>query len=457
MSLVAMPFIRKKAQMVKNCQFMIFGATGDLTYKKLLPAIFSLYKEGELCPKFKLVLIGRRSISLEDYLKGLDVEVIKQLSFHSFKDHLIYEQMDFSKQEDYEALSPYLIDNNWVFYLATAPRFFEVISSHLNHYGYLNESSGFRRIVFEKPFGIDFSDAKKINKHVSKILDESQIFRIDHYLGKEMIQNILLTRAYNSFIEMLWHKDAIDYFEIVISEKSGVKNRAGYYDDSGALKDMVQNHMFQIVALLSMDLPDSLIPEVIQEEKSKILKQIKVMHNLVLGQYRGYLDEKGVKTDSKTETFVAMEVHVDNKRWKGTPFYLKTGKALKEKYAQVVVHFKKMSSVSENLLIIQIQPDEGIKLKINSKKAGVSNEIDSVTMDYCHSCLKYGDEPSAYGRLLLDVILGDKSLFASWEEIESSWHAIDKVEKIKPQPIIYDKDSDWHENLLIQKGWYNYD
>ncbi|WP_240838965.1 glucose-6-phosphate dehydrogenase [Acidaminobacter sp. JC074] len=443
--------------MVKKCQFMIFGATGDLTYKKLLPAIFSLYKEGELCDKFKLILIGRRSLTLEDYLKDLDVEVTKQLAFHNFKDHLTYHQMDFSKQEDYEALNHYLSKENWVFYLATAPRFFEVISSHLDHYGYLDESAGFRRIVFEKPFGINFSDAKKINKHISKILDESQIFRIDHYLGKEMIQNILLTRAYNSFIEMLWHKDAIDYFEIVISEESGVHNRAGYYDGSGALKDMVQNHMFQIVALLSMDLPESLIPEVIQEEKSKILKQIKVMHNLVVGQYQGYLDEKGVKADSETETFVAMEVHVDNRRWKDTPFYLKTGKALKDKYAQVVVHFKKMSSVSENLLIIQIQPDEGIKLKINSKKPGVSNEIDNVTMDYCHSCLKYGDEPSAYGRLLLDVILGDKSLFASWDEIESSWHAIDKIEKIKPQPLIYEKHSDWHENLLIKKGWYKYD
>lgn len=444
--------------MIKQCQFMIFGATGDLTYLKLLPAIFSLYKDNALCPDFKLICIGRRSLTLEDYLKPLDADIQKQLSFQTFKSHMIYHQMDFSDVAAYESLKTYMQKDNWVFYLATAPSFFEVISSHLHEHGYLSEDKGFRRIVFEKPFGKSFSDAKKINKHITKFLDESQIFRIDHYLGKEMIQNILLTRAYNSFIEMLWHKDSIEYFEIVISEKDGVKDRGNYYDHSGALKDMVQNHMFQMVALLAMDLPDVLIPEVIQEEKCKVLRHLKVTDNVIFGQYEGYLSEKGVLEDSKTETFVALEVHVENKRWKGTPFYLKTGKALEQKFAQIIVHFKKIKHVEENVLIIQIQPDEGIQLRLNTKKPGVSNEIDTVTMDYCHSCLKYGDEPSAYGRLLLDIMLLDKSLFASWDEIESSWVAIDKAEKYKKDALhIYEKHSPWDHNVVLKKGWWLYD
>jgi glucose-6-phosphate 1-dehydrogenase len=436
---------------------MIFGATGDLTYLKLLPAIYSLFKEGELCSSFQLVCVGRKELTLDEYLELLDDEIKKQLSFASFKTHIVYHQMDFTDQDAYQSLSDYLESSNWVFYLATAPKFFETITSYLNGYGYLKETIGFRRIVFEKPFGVNFIDAKKINKHISKILDEKQIFRIDHYLGKEMVQNILLTRTYNSFIEMLWHKDAIDYFEIVISEKTGVKDRGNYYDGSGALKDMVQNHMFQMLALLAMDLPDVLIPEAVQLEKTKVLKHIHVTDNILLGQYDGYLNEQGIKSNSRTETFAALEMHVDTKRWKGVPFYLKTGKALEEKYAHIVVHFKKMNQVNENILIIQVQPEEGIKLRLNSKKPGISNEIDTVTMDYCHSCLKYGDEPSAYGRLLLDITMGDKSLFASWEEIESSWHVIDKIEKMKTELKIYEKHSPWDKQVVVKKGWWKDD
>lgn len=444
--------------MIKRCQFMIFGATGDLTYLKLIPAIYNLFKEGSLCPNFKLICIGRRELNLEEYLEPVVDGIKSQLSFHNFKSHITYHQMDFQDKNSYDSLEEYLAHDNWVFYLATAPRFFELISSNLNEHGYMSEERGFKRIVFEKPFGENFSDAKKINKHISKFLDESQIYRIDHYLGKEMIQNILLTRAYNSFIELLWHKDTIEYFEVVISEKDGVKDRGNYYDQSGALKDMVQNHMFQIVALLAMDLPDVLIPEAIQEEKCKVLKHLKATHNVTFGQYQGYKEEKGVDEYSETETYVALEVHVDNRRWKDTPFFLKTGKALKDKFAHVIVHFKKMDHAEANVLIIQVQPDEGIKLRLNTKKPGVSNEIDTVTMDYCHSCLKYGDEPSAYGRLLLDTIIGDKSLFASWDEIESSWVMIDKIEKMKKDNlVIYEKHSEWEKDVVLKKGWWLYD
>ncbi len=442
--------------MIKSCQFMIFGATGDLTYLKLMPAIYGLYKEGELCNAFQLVCIGRKELNLDQYLESLDAQYTNQLEFETFKSHIVYKQMDFSDKESYESLQEYLGAKNWIFYLATAPRYFETITTYLNDYGYLKEIIGFRRIVFEKPFGVNFHDAKSINKHISKFLEESQIFRIDHYLGKEMIQNILLTRAYNSFFELLWHHDAIDYFEIVISEKNGVKNRGGYYDQSGAMKDMVQNHMFQVVSLLAMDLPETLIPESIQEEKAKVLKKIEVTDNIVLGQYSGYLNEKGIDEKSKTETFVALEVKVHTKRWKDVSFYLKTGKALAEKYAHIVVHFKKNHTLAkDNILVIQVQPEEGIMLRVNSKEPGVSNTVTPVMMDYCHSCLKYGDEPSAYGRLLLDIILGDKSLFASWSEIESSWLAIDKLQK--PELVIYDKNKSWDSHIVLEKGWWQRD
>lgn len=442
--------------MTKSCQFMIFGATGDLTYLKLIPAIFSLYKQGELCPEFKLVCIGRKELDVDAYVLPIDEAVTKQLQFSEFKNHIQYIKMDFTDKEAYCVLKEHMMAGNWIFYLATAPQFFEIISGHLHDHYFLDEHNGFRRIIFEKPFGVDFHDAKKINKHITKILKEDQVYRIDHYLGKEMIQNILLTRAYNSFLEMLWHKDAIDYIEVVVSESATVKTRAGYYDHSGALKDMVQNHMFQMVALLGMDLPEVLIPEKIQVEKNKVLKQIKVTDQLVFGQYKGYLEEIGVAENSQTETFVAMAVEIQSKRWKGMPIYLKTGKALKDKYAQIVVHFKNMHYAKENVFVIKIQPEEGIQFKMNSKKPGVSNEMDTVTLDYCHSCLKYGDEPSAYGRLLLDMILGDKSLFASWEEIEASWSIIHSIKKPKAL-VYYDKHTEWDEKVVLEKGWWRGD
>jgi glucose-6-phosphate 1-dehydrogenase len=439
---------------------MIFGSTGDLTYHKLIPALLDLYKARELCETFRLVCIGRRGISREEYLSALPDKVIRDIEFINFKKHIVYHQMDFSGKDIYESLKVYDMSQNWIFYLATAPKFFRIITEHLHDFGYLDESGGYKRIVFEKPFGVNFTDAKDINRSISKIVGEGQVYRIDHYLGKEMVQNILLTRVYNSFIEMLWNKAAIENIEIVISESVGVKDRGAYYDQSGALKDMVQNHMFQIVALLAMDLPDVLIPETIRDEKTKILKKIHLTDDIVLGQYDGYQDEKNVDRNSNTETFVAMKLYVHNKRWHGVPFYLKTGKALKEKYAHIVIRFKANKGQTEdNLLVIQVQPEEGIFLQMNSKKPGISNDVTTVTMDYCHSCLKYGSEPDAYGRLLLDVMLGDKSLFASWSEIESSWVIIDQVETMKANSTlkIYERNSEWDQQLLLEKGWWKHD
>lgn len=443
--------------MTNKCNMMIFGATGDLTYQKLLPAIFDLYKENELCEHFKLICVGRRHYDLNAYLNHLDDKYKSQLSFQNFKQHIVYHQLDFTDQEAFKSLKVYDFNKNWIFYLATAPKYFSPLTETLKNHALLDESHGFKRIVFEKPFGVNFQDAKTINKHIGHLLEESQIYRIDHYLGKEMIQNILLTRAYNNFIEMLWHKDAIESFEVVISEAEGVKNRGAYYDQSGALKDMVQNHMFQIVALLAMDLPEVLIPETIREKKTAMLKKLVVTDENVFGQYEGYREEKAVPVESTTETFVAMKLFVDHKRWKGVPFYIKTGKALSEKHAHVVVRFKQnKGNVADNILMIEIQPEEGIYLQMNSKRPGISNEVTRVTMDYCHSCLKYGSEPSAYGRLLLDVMVGDKSLFASWAEIETSWQIIDQVEKIKNQQnlVYYEKGSKWDQHVLLEKGWW---
>lgn len=445
---------------MNRCNMMIFGSTGDLTYRKLIPAIFDLYKAGMLCDTFLLVCIGRRDLDLETYLEGLDDDIKKQLEFFAFKEHMVYHQLDFSDAVAYQSLMNYDYTLDWIFYLATAPRFFASITKNLHDKHIFCETEGYKRVVFEKPFGKSLHDAKKINKEVSKYIDESQIYRIDHYLGKEMVQNILLTRTYNNIIEMLWHKDAISHFEIVIAESDGVHKRGGYYDQSGALKDMVQNHMFQIVALLAMPLPMSLIPEEISEEKARMLKKIEITNDIVLGQYEGYTSEALIPEESKTETFVALKLFVHDRRWKDVPFYLKTGKALKSKYAHIVVHFKKNhGNVDDNLLVIQVQPEEGIYLQMNSKKPGISTDVSKVTMDYCHSCLKYGDEPSAYGRLILDIILGDKSLFASWAEVESSWVAIDHIEKKREHLhlMAYPKNENWDGNILLEKGWWQHD
>jgi glucose-6-phosphate 1-dehydrogenase len=445
---------------MKRCHLMIFGATGDLTYQKLIPGIFQLYKDGELCEDFQMVCIGRKDIDLEGYLQVVSKDLKQQLEFHNFKKHLEYHKMDFTDESSYKTLEKYDFNKAWIFYLATAPSFFTSIVYNLNNCNYLKDYEGYKRIVFEKPFGVNFQDAKDINTHICEILDEKQIYRIDHYLGKEMIQNILLTRAYNKIIEMLWHKDAIDYIEIAISEKEGVKNRGGYYDHAGALKDMVQNHILQIVALLAMKLPDKLQPDKIREEKTKILKSIRLTDDLVFGQYDNYLKEKDVSIGSKTETFVAAKLLIDDERWTGVPFYIKTGKALKQKFAHMVIHFKENEKpASENVLIIKIQPEEGIYLQMNTKEPGISNQVTKISLDYCHSCLKYAPVPSAYSRLLLDIMSGDKSLFSSWEEIEASWKVIDAMDKIrlKHDLMIYEENSTFDANILLEKGWWDYD
>lgn len=459
MPLVAMPFMKGSLKM-KSCHLMIFGATGDLTYQKLLPGIFQLYKTRQVCDNFQLVCIGRKQMDLEAYLDPVSQDLKKQIEFESFKSHLVYHQMDFTDEKAYKSLESYDFSKAWVFYLATAPSFFTKIVHTLNANDYLKDNKVYKRIVFEKPFGVNFQDAKAINESICEVLDEKQVYRIDHYLGKEMIENILLTRTYNKMLEILWSKVAIDYVEISISEKDGVKNRGTYYDHAGALKDMVQNHILQIVALLAMDLPDQLEPDKIRKEKTKILKKIYLKAPPVFGQYRGYLEEKNVSESSKTETFVAAKLFIDDDRWTDIPFYIKTGKALEEKFAHVVIHFKENEKpASENVLIIKIQPDEGIYLQMNTKKPGISSEVTKVSLDYCHSCLKYVDSPSAYSRLLLDIMSGDKSLFSSWEEIEASWKVIDAMEKHGQNQdlIIYEKNSKFDHDILLEKGWWAYD
>ena len=445
---------------MKACHLMIFGATGDLTYQKLLPAIFQLYKDRQVCDNFQLVCIGRKDMDLEAYLKPISQDLKKQLEFESFKNHLVYHQMDFIDEGAYKSLDKYDFSKAWVFYLATAPSFFTKIVHTLDTYNYLKDCEGYKRIVFEKPFGVNFQDAKAINESICEVLQEKQVYRIDHYLGKEMIENILLTRTYNKMLEILWRKDAIDYIEISISEKDGVKNRGGYYDHAGALKDMVQNHILQIVALLAMELPDQLEPDKIRKEKTKILKKIYLKEPPVFGQYRGYLEEKNVSKTSNTETFVAAKFFIDDDRWTDIPFYIKTGKGLEEKFAHVVIHFKENEKPAfENVLIIKIQPEEGIYLQMNTKKPGISNEITKVSLDYCHSCLKYVDSPSAYSRLLLDIMSGDKSLFSSWEEIEASWNIIDTMDqnRLKLDLKIYEKNTNFDKHILLEKGWWAYD
>jgi glucose-6-phosphate 1-dehydrogenase len=428
--------------------FTIFGGTGNLSYYKLMPAFYQLHQEGRFKKRMAIVAIGRREKTTKDYIEEVEV-AIKQKSktytkesFDDFKDHIYYYEMDFADDEHYPAFEKYMSEldtaieacGNRVFYLATLPNFFPTISKQLKTYGLL-ETRGYRRAVFEKPFGYDYTSAKKINEGISEVFGESNIYRIDHYLGKEMIQNIHMIRLSNQIFKGVWNKHSIDNVQITVKEDMGVGDRGGYYDQSGALRDMIQNHLIQILALVAMEPPADLDTESIRQEKVKVLKHIAInKEEVIFGQYRGYTEEEKVPSDSLTETFVGLKAHVNTERFQGVPFYLRTGKYLDTREAEVIVEFKNDSvyknleaSMESNLLVIKIQPEEGIYFRINTKQPRSENRLMPVSMDYCQSCNIVYKSPEAYERLLLDITLGDRTLFTSWEEIEHAWRIVDKL------------------------------
>ncbi len=449
---------------------VIFGASGDLTSRKLIPAIFSLSQQKMLPEKYVILGVGRTKFSNEDFRKKMteaivafsEEKVTDMDSLSVFSEELYYISMDNSSIEDYGLLkssieeigNKYGIGGNFIFYMATPPSMYEPIAVNLAKTGLTDQTKGFSRIIIEKPFGYDLISGRSLNSKLHEIIKEDQIYRIDHYLGKETVQNLLVTRFANGMFEPLWNRNYIDRIEITSAESIGVEERGGYYDSSGALRDMVQNHLLQMVGLTAMEPPSSLDADAIRNEVLKVfqslqpIKEEDVPKYVIRGQYTGslvrgicvpgYRHEKGVDLRSRTETYVAIKFFINNWRWGGVPFYIRTGKRLPTRVTEIVIHFKETphhlfrresGMISSNQLIIRIQPDEGILFKFDMKEPGAGFNVKNVNMDFHYSDLTNVRIPSAYERLLQDVMLGDSTLFSRDDEVETAWKFLEPIQK----------------------------
>lgn len=453
--------------MKKTSIFIIFGGTGDLAHKKLLPALYNLWNQELIDDSFRIVSIGRRQKTIEQYRLEVFDAIYDHSRFdinetwHDMKPRIHYINFDFSDDEGYKKLKDCLDEldrkchnaSERIFYMATAPEYFKIISEKLKVHGFLEDDHD-HRVIIEKPFGEDLPSAIEYNRRITDAFGEGAVYRIDHYLGKEMIQNILAIRFSNMVFEPLWTNDFIDNVQITVAEDIGIEGRAKYYEKSGAMRDMVQNHLLQILALVAMEVPEHDTTDSIRKEKLEVLKALRpfsdqmIRNDLVLGQYingegtdedkLGYRQEEGVDPESTTETFVALRVNVDNDRWRGVPFYLRTGKRLNSKEAYVVIQFREAfqcrsifshHALRPNLLRIKIQPKEGVSIALNAKEPGTIQNIVPIEMDYCQNCNILNKSPEAYEKLLLDVIKKDSTLFTRWEEIEQSWTFVDTITK----------------------------
>ncbi len=430
---------------------VIFGATGDLVRKKLIPSIYELYRKKLINWNFVIMAVGRRDLVNKEYFNFVksNIKKFEIKTWNKFTKKINYFKVDFSNKVEFRRLVNLVNKNkskNRLFYLATLPNHFKLISDNLLKFG-LNKGKGWNRIAFEKPFGDDLKSAIKINKSIKKIFREDQIYRIDHYLGKELVQNIMVIRFANLVLSPLWNNKGIDHVQINIVENFGVGDRGEFYDRCGALKDVVQNHLIQLLCLITIDTPKYFDSKNIRNEKIKILKSINHIKkkDIILGQYKGYKKEQDVLYNSKTETFAALKLYINNSKWKGIPFYLRTGKELNSKFSSVYIQFKdspcvlfnkKECNLAPNYLHLRIQPNEGISLQLNIKSPGDSLNIVPTLMDFCHSCLYGINTPEAYENLFIDILNGDQSVFVSMDEVKESWKIIERIKKIKP--ILYD-------------------
>ncbi|AKG36320.1 glucose-6-phosphate dehydrogenase [Paenibacillus durus] len=450
--------------------FFIFGATGDLARRKLFPAIYSLYREGKLAEDFAVIGVARRPRTPEEFREDVQASIREFSRYQAtddnewakFVNHFEYKSLDINNVDGFRELKAqtealeerFRIPGNRLFYLALAPELFGGVSFNLKAGGML-DGQGWNRLVIEKPFGYDLESAEKLNEQIRQVFKEEEIYRIDHYLGKEMVQNIEVIRFANAFFEPLWNKQYISNIQITLAETVGVEERGGYYDHAGALRDMAQNHMLQLLTMIAMEPPSRLLPEDIRDEKVKVLRSLRpyatgeeVRQNVVRGQYTqglfngksapAYRQEDKVNPESITETYFAARVFVDNFRWAGVPFYIRTGKRLPAKTTEVVVEFKRMPTnvylgqkhnLEPNLLVIRVNPMEGIYVKINAKKPGSESEIQPLAMDFCQSCLVGINSPEAYERLLNDAARGDSTYFTRWDEVSSAWSFVDHIAK----------------------------
>jgi glucose-6-phosphate 1-dehydrogenase len=427
----------------KNLNFVLMGATGDLAKLKLIPAIYNLLKIGAIERLF-LVGVARSPVTIQSILDEAkkNIKNVDEAVWYKLASSAKYQSLDFSKPEDFVLLKKVIEEQeasagavgNRLFYLATLPEHFEAITLNLSASGLIqNSKERFTRVLYEKPFGENLASAKRINKVIDKVFDEKNIYRVDHYLGKELVGNIALVRFTNRILEPLWNNKHIDSIQIIRDEDFGIKNRGNYFDKYGAVKDMLQNHILQMLSLVAMEAPKFIAGEYLRDEKVKVLKKTKIT-DLVLGQYDGYKTEKGVALDSRTETFFAARLEVNNSRWRGVPFFVRSGKGLGKRETVIHIRFKpvdcllsKTCPADSNYLTIQIEPKAGVSFELNSKALRKGFEVETVNMEYCHHCKHGENTPEAYEILLEQAILGEQSVFVRNDEVELSWGIIDKI------------------------------
>ncbi|MFP5346155.1 MAG: glucose-6-phosphate dehydrogenase [Actinomycetes bacterium] len=463
------PRDRRLARIAGPCGLVLFGVTGDLARKKLMPAVYDLANRGLLPPGFALVGFARRDWEDEDFGK-IVYESVKEHARTPFSE-AVWRQLaeglrfvpgEFTDEVAFEKLAQTVKEldaergtgGNLAFYLSVPPKFFELVCEQLDRSGLVRASPGqWRRVVIEKPFGHDLASARELNEIVEKVFPADSVFRIDHYLGKETVQNLLALRFANQLFEPIWNANYVDHVQITMAEDIGIGGRAGYYDGIGAARDVIQNHLLQLLALTAMEEPVSFDARHLRAEKEKVLSAVRLPKDLARttarGQYcagwqggvhvRGYLEEDGIPSTSTTETFAAIKLAIDTRRWAGVPFYLRTGKRLGRRVTEIAVVFKRAphlpfestatEELGQNALVIRVQPDEGVTLKFGSKVPGTAMEVRDVTMDFGYGHAFTESSPEAYERLILDVLLGDPPLFPRHEEVELSWMILDPIEE----------------------------
>jgi glucose-6-phosphate 1-dehydrogenase len=455
----------------ESCLVVIFGASGDLAKRKLVPALFNLYRQKLLPRQFAVLGVSRTDFSEETFREQMGRALrefggkgaVEEENLHEFIQLLYYQSIETKTPEHYALLKSRLeavdkerqLSGNFIYYLATPPAMYEVVATSLASQGLHAQSgeSGWKRIIVEKPFGTDLDSAIHLNRQLQNHFLEDHIYRIDHYLGKETVQNTLAFRFANGIFEPLWNRNYVHRVEVTAVEHLGVENRGGYYDHAGALRDMVQNHLLQIAGLIAMESPPLYHADAVRDETLKVFQSLRpirreeVAQQVVRGQYvsstlkgklvPGYREEKDVAPDSRTETFVALKFFIDNWRWGGVPFFIRTGKRMPTRVTEIVIHFKKTphrifrsqyaSYSAGNQLIIRIQPDEGILLKFGMKRPGAGFDIREVNMDFHYSDLSEVHLPDAYERLLLDCMLGDATLYARADAVEACWNFVTPI------------------------------